>query len=316
MIAVAPIEIFRALADEVRLRLLSAVLTSELSVAELVHALGLPQSTVSRHLKPLRDAGLVETRRDGTSVYYRKGAALTEPTMFRLLEDRLKYLPTAPMDRNAVRRVLDLRKQRSRDFFDRMAGTYNQLTEPGGGWSALAAGFAAGFRGQVVADLGAGEGALSLLLARFAKEVIAVDQSSGMLKEVEIRAKQQGFGAVIRTVESDFESLPLPDQSVQAVFLSQALHHASDPAAALREAARILGPDGQLILLDLARHDQEWVRDQWADVWLGFEPADIRQWLADAGLEAVICEVLEGSVPEFQVLLAVARAQSSSTPIF
>lgn len=152
------IDIFRALSDEVRLRILAAVMGAELSVAELVEVLELPQSTVSRHLKPLREAGLAETRREGTSAYYRRGTLLSEPEWAPLLEKRLRALRSATRDAAAVRRVLDLRRQRSKDFFERLAGRYETLTEPGGGWEALAAALAAGFAGQDVADLGAGRG--------------------------------------------------------------------------------------------------------------------------------------------------------------
>ena len=98
----APLDMFRALADEVRLRILGSLLVAELSVAELVEVLGLPQSTVSRHLKPLREAGLAETRREGTSVYYRRGALVEEADLAALLDHRLGQLPTAVRDAAAV----------------------------------------------------------------------------------------------------------------------------------------------------------------------------------------------------------------------
>jgi DNA-binding transcriptional ArsR family regulator len=199
------IDIFRALSDEVRLRILAAVMGAELSVAELVEVLDLPQSTVSRHLKPLREAGLVETRREGTSVYYRRGALLSEPEWAPLLEKRLRALRSAVRDATAVRRVLDLRRQRSKDFFEKVAGRYETLTQPGGGWEALAAALAAGFAGQDVADLGAGEGALTMLLARFARSVVAVDQSKAMLREVREKAQRAGLGGRVKVAEGDLD---------------------------------------------------------------------------------------------------------------
>ncbi len=134
------IDIFKALSDTARLRILRAVSMTELSVAELVGVLGMPQSTVSRHLKPLRDAGLVGTRRDGTSVYYRLGSAFADPALAAFMNSRLEHIEGGAEDRASVRRILAMRKRRSREFFDRIAGSYGALTEPGGGWPALAAG--------------------------------------------------------------------------------------------------------------------------------------------------------------------------------
>jgi len=127
-----PLDLFKALADENRLRLIRALQGAELSVAELVQVLGLPQSTVSRHLKPLREVALVEARREGTSVYYRVGLALSDSALARMLEANLGAVPMAAEDRVSVRRVLDLRRRQSRAFFDEIAGRYDRLTEPGG----------------------------------------------------------------------------------------------------------------------------------------------------------------------------------------
>jgi ArsR family transcriptional regulator len=303
----ATLELFKALSDEVRLRIVRALSAAELSVAELVGALRLPQSTVSRHLKPLRDAGLVSARREGTSVYYHPGPAAAEPGMNEMLEQHLGDVPYADEDLRSVRRMLEARRRRSRVFFDRVAGGYETLTQPGGGWPALAAGLAAGFAGKDVADLGAGEGALALLLARFARSVTAVDHSPRMLRALRERARAAGCEAVIRPVEGDVEALPLEDGSVDAAFLSQALHHAARPARAVAEAARVLRSGGRLVVLDLVRHDQEWVREQWADQWLGFDAAEIETWMKAAGLSPRVVEQLPGSSPELAVLLAVAE---------
>ncbi len=299
------IHILRALADDVRLRILHALLGAELSVAELVEVLGLPQSTVSRHLKPLRDAGLVETRRDGTSIYYRRGPALDEGDFARGLQAHLRGHDSATRDGATIRRVLDQRRQKSREFFEKIAGRYGTLIQPGGGWEALAAALAAGFTGKTVADLGAGEGQLTLLLARFAKSVVAVDQSKAMLREVSRRAKDAGLSSRIKTAEGDLESLPLRDESVDAVFLSQALHHAAQPEKAVSEAGRIVRKGGSVIVLDLARHGQEWVREQWADQWLGFEEDELRNWMKAAGLTVGLTQKLPGTTPEISVILAV-----------
>ena len=303
---VETLDLFKALSDEVRLRIVRAVSAAELSVAELVSVLGLPQSTVSRHLKPLREADLVESRRDGTSVYYRRGGAFRDATLSSMLSGRLDGIRQGAEDLASIQRVMDLRRQRSREFFDRIAGSYGTLTEPGGGWQALAAAMACGFAGQEVADLGAGQGELSLCLARFARRVVAVDLSPQMLRALEENAAAAGVADRIEVAEGDIEALPLGDGSVDAAFLSQALHHAAHPPAAIREAGRILRPGGWLLVLDLVKHDQEWVRDQWADQWLGFDPKELTEWALAAGLRVCCVERMPGSTPELSVLLAVA----------
>lgn len=299
----ATTEIFKALADDVRLHLLRALFATELSVAELVKVLGLPQSTVSRHLKALRDADLLRSRREGTSVYYRRGPALEERALSDVLESRLKNLPGAAEEQASVRRILDARRSRSREFFDRIAGSYGTLTQPGGGWQALASALAVGFAGKDVADLGAGEGALTLLLARYARSVTAVDQSPRMLRLVEEQAIEAGVADRVQTAEGDLESLPLPPSSFDAAFLSQALHHAARPEAGIGEAARILRPGGWLVILDLAKHEQEWVREEWADHWLGFDADELQTWMQEAGLQPVNSERLAGTTPELAVLV-------------
>ncbi len=300
------LEIFRALADDVRLRVVSALMEAELSVAELVHVLGLPQSTVSRHLKPLRDAGFVETRREGTSIYYRRGRLLSDPTMTAMLSTHLSQMSTGKADSAAIRRVLDQRRKRSRDFFDRMAGRYSSLTQPGGGWEALSHGLAAGFAGRDVVDIGSGEGELTLLLARFARRVVAVDHSSKMRGEVLRRAKKAGLEDRVSVAEGDLGALPLEAESVDVAVMSQALHHAAQPEQAIREAARVLRTGGLLLVLDLARHEHDWMREKWADQWLGFEEQEMEAWMRAAGLNLLAAERVSGAAPDLPVLLNVA----------
>ncbi|MDF7799778.1 metalloregulator ArsR/SmtB family transcription factor [Pontiellaceae bacterium B1224] len=299
------LDIFKALADEGRLRILRSIDQAELSVAELVQALEMPQSTVSRHLKPMREAGLVTARRDGTSVYYNRGDLFRDAAFAQILNERLKEISVANRDAAAVDRVLDFRRKKSREFFDQIAGRYGSLTEPGGGWQALAAGLAAGFAGLRVADLGCGEGALALLLARFAKKVVAFDQSENMLKLVAERATEQNVLDQLDLRVGNLESLTLSGEAFDAVFISQSLHHTSNPEEVIRSASDGLKVGGQLVILDLVRHEHEWTREEWADQWLGFEPLEIREWLGGAGIEPTVIDSLPGSTPDLSVLIVV-----------
>ncbi len=303
------LEVFKALGDEARLRILRAVEISELSVAEIVEALKMPQSSVSRHLKPLRDSGLLDTRRDGTSVYYRRGPVFQDVTFAQLMSEKLAEVSGANRDRAAVDRAIELRRKESTKFFDEIAGRYGSLTQPGGGWQALAAALAAGFSGQTVADIGCGEGDLTMLLARFVKRVVAVDISAQMLRVVQERSAEAGVSRRVSVEKGDLEKLPLDTGSIDSAFVSQVLHHAARPGKGLTEAARILKPGGRLILLDLAQHDQEWVRTEWADQWLGFEERELRGWLAETGLKMEIFQILQGPEPAFSVVMIVATKE-------
>lgn len=300
------LNLFKALGDECRLRILRAVSQAELSVAELVKVLGMPQSTVSRHLKPLRESDLLESRRDGTSVFYHRGSAFADPELGQVVDRTLAGIPGAQEDRASVSRMLQQRTSRNRDFFDEVAGRYGSLTEPGGGWQAVASALAIGFRGQKVADIGAGEGALTLALARFCRQVVAVDVSPRMLMTLQSRAEEAGCAGRIFPVEGELERLPLEAGEMDAVFISQALHHAGQPEVAIREAARVLRPGGLLIVLDLVAHEQEWVREQYADLWLGFDPDRLKDFFVSAGLEPLEGGRLPGATPELPVLLMTA----------
>ena len=299
------LEILKVLADEARLRILRAVDQTELSVAELVDALEMPQSTVSRHLKPLKQIGLLQSRREGTSVYYARGKLFTDPDFKPLLQNRLKDLPAAHSDAAKVDHVLDIRRRKRLRFFDQVAGQYESLSEPGGGWDALSTALAVGFSNQIVADLGCGEGALSLMLSRFAQQVTCVDQSQKMLNLVEERAKEIGTDGRLIFYEADLESFELNTSHYDAIFISQSLHHVSSPKEIIQRASAGLKTGGRIIILDLLKHDHEWTREQWADQWLGFMPEELTEWIAEAGLEIIRVERLKGFVPDLSVLMAV-----------
>jgi ArsR family transcriptional regulator len=257
----------------------------------------------------LRDSGLLDTRREGTSVYYRRGPVFQDQTFSLLMSEKLAELRGASRDRAAVDRAIELRRKESSRFFDEIAGRYGSLTQPGGGWQALATALAAGFAGQTVADIGCGEGDLTLLLARFAKRVAAVDLSAQMLRVVQERSAEAGVARRVTVGRGDLEKLPLESNSMDAAFVSQVLHHAARPEKALAEAARILKTGGRLILLDLAQHDQEWVRTEWADQWLGFDERELRGWLATTGFKMEIFQTLEGPTPAFSVVMIVATKE-------
>ncbi|NBS06730.1 MAG: methyltransferase domain-containing protein [Verrucomicrobia bacterium] len=298
------IRLLGALADPTRLRILSALRESELSVAELQEVLGVGQSRISNHLAQLKAVGLLRDRREGQKAYYRRAEVGRE--IWSLAEGAASELATQGRDGEALRRVLGQRQEKSKRYFDAVAGRLGKKYCPGRSWEAVGRLLLALAPRQVYADLGAGEGLISQLLAARAKKVIAVDHSPRMVEVGRDLAKRSGLKN-LEYRQGDMEQPPIRPGSVDVVILSQALHHAVHPPRALEAAWKILRPGGTVLILDLMEHSFEAAREMYADVWLGFAPAELSRLLREAGFEGNTVEVVakEKEGPGFQTLLAV-----------
>jgi ubiquinone/menaquinone biosynthesis C-methylase UbiE/DNA-binding MarR family transcriptional regulator len=299
----------RLLADPSRLRILLLVEREELSVAELQEILGMGQSRISTHLAQLKQAGLVEDRRNGKSILYRlKPSALSNgfSQMLDVLRQAAAEIPEAEQDYEALRLALRRRQDKMRSYFDELAGKFGRNYVPGRSWQGLAETLLTLMPPMVIADLGAGEGTFSQLLARRSKKVIAVDNSEKMVEYGRELALKHG----VKNLEyrkGDLEEVPIRDATVDLAFFSQALHHAQHPARAVAEAARILKPGGRIVVLDLLRHSYEEARELYADLWLGFTEVEVTRFLRQAGFKNIETSVVhsEESAPHFETLLAV-----------
>jgi ArsR family transcriptional regulator len=298
------VRLLGALADPTRLRILSALRENELSVAELQEVLGIGQSRISNHLSQLKSVGLLRDRREGQKAYYRRAEVGRE--IWSLAEGAASELATQGRDGEALRRVLGQRQEKSKRYFDAVAGRLGKKYCPGRSWEAVGRLLLALAPRQVYADLGAGEGLISQLLAARAKKVIAVDHSPRMVEVGRDLAKRSGLKN-LEYRQGDMEQPPIRPGSVDVVILSQALHHAVHPPRALEAAWKILRPGGTVLILDLVEHTFEAARELYADVWLGFAPAELSRLLREAGFEGNTVEVVakEKEGPGFQTLLAV-----------
>jgi ubiquinone/menaquinone biosynthesis C-methylase UbiE/DNA-binding HxlR family transcriptional regulator len=300
------VKILRVVADPNRLRILLLLEREELSVAELQEILAMGQSTISTHLSQLKQAGLVEDRRAGKSSLYRlkreNGAAVLD----ELLTQAQAEIAEAKRDQAAVKRVLRKRQDKMRAFFDDVAGRFGKSYVPGKSWKSVAEALLKLMPPMVIADLGAGEGAFSLLLAQRAKQVIAVDTSAKMVEFGRQQAKRQGVKNVDYRL-GDMEEVPIDDASIDLAFFSQSLHHALHPERAMAEAWRILKPGGRIAVLDLAKHRFEEARELYADEWLGFSEVELESSMEKAGFHEIDISVVhkEAEAPYFQTLLAV-----------
>jgi len=308
------VKILKVVAEPNRLRILLLLRAEELTVAELQEILTMGQSTISTHLSQLKHAGLVEDRRTGKNSLYRLCPADGSP-LDEILDRAKSELPEAAPDQAAMRGVVKKRQDKMRSFFDSVAGRLGKDYVPGKSWKSLAEALLRLMPPMVIADLGAGEGAFSLLLAQRAKKVIAVDTSAKMIEV----AREQALRHEVKNVEyrlGDMEEVPIKTGTVDLVFFSQSLHHALHPGRALAEANRILRPGGRLVILDLVKHRFEEARELYADEWLGFSESDLESMLEQAGFHNVQTSVVfkEPETPNFQTLLAVADKPIRNAP--
>jgi ubiquinone/menaquinone biosynthesis C-methylase UbiE/DNA-binding HxlR family transcriptional regulator len=297
----------RVLSDPNRIRILVLLAQEELSVAELQEILAMGQSTLSTHLSQLRHAGLVEDRRTGKNILYRlKPNGESSTSLLDLLRQAAIEIPEARHDHAALAMALRKRKDKTRAFFDEMAGRFGREYVPGRSWQGIAEAFLRLLPPMIIADLGAGEGAFSLLLAQRARQVIAVDNSEKMVAYGTELARRQGVSTIEYRL-GDLEEVPIDSATVDLAFFSQSLHHAQHPERAVAEARRILKPGGRIAVLDLLRHRFEEARELYADLHLGFTQVELESLLARAGFANVDTATVhkETEPPHFQTLLAV-----------
>lgn len=269
-------------------------------VSELCAVVQLPQSTVSRQLKTLSDAGWVTSRRDGTSRYYSLILASEDMrTLWNLTRAQLEGKSATTQDLRRLERVLAERRVASEHFFASSSGQWDKMRD-----ELFGADFA--FRALAgllddewtVADLGCGTGAMAAILAPHVKQVIGVDASQEMLdaaterfSQITEASERRGAKAAppinVEWRKGTLEALPVFPESVDAATLMLVLHHLPSPAVALAEAARIVKPGGRVLIVDMAPHEKEEYRQQMGHVWLGFSEEQVTKMLITAGFTHV-----------------------------
>jgi ArsR family transcriptional regulator len=255
----------------------------------------------------LRQAGFVADRREGKKACYSLRAGLP-PRQLALLKAAGEAVTDAPEfseDRDNLDHILQKRRRVAEQYFTLIAGRLGKGYCPGRSWEAIGHLALRFVPPIVVADLGAGEGLISQLIAHRAERVWCIDNSPRMVEVGTELARKNGLANLAYKL-GDIENVPLPDKSVDLAILSQALHHASHPQAAVDEAFRILRPGGQLTVLDLKEHAFERARELYADVWLGFKESILHGFLKKAGFQHVEVNIVsrETVEPCFETLLA------------
>ena len=283
------IEALRAAGEPTRLRILALLANEELAVMELSQILDQSQPRVSRHLKLLSDAGLIERFPDGAWVFYRVAA---DPAMRHFVDQVLDMIVSSDlgMQRDAER--LDaVRGERSSDaqsYFERNAARWDEIrslyvSEANVEAAILSAAGAGPFERMI--DLGTGAGRMLALLGPKAKDAIGLDLSQQMLNVARLHVTEAGLqGVELR--HGDIFATRLPDRSADLVVVHQVLHYLSDPASAVTEAARLVAPGGRLLIIDFAPHALEFLREAHQHRRLGFSDDEMGRWTAEAGLLA------------------------------
>jgi ArsR family transcriptional regulator len=285
--------LLRLLGDEARLRLLRGLSREALNVSELTAVLGLAQSGVSRHLRLLREAGLVAEERTGGFAWYRLAPDLTtgdgpRASLWTWLQ--AEFATPSPATRADDARLEEVRRLRKESFRDHGGSGERRQLVPGRSWMAWSRALGLLLPPLDVADLGCGEGYLTIEAARWARSVVAVDRSAAVLARAQAMAARRKVTNIVWK-RGELERLPLAAASVDVALLSQALHHVPDPAAALAEARRILRPSGRVLVLDLREHEESWVRSKLGDHWLGFSERRLRELFTAAGFSDVTVRV-------------------------
>jgi ArsR family transcriptional regulator len=264
----------------------------ELSVAELQEILEMGQSRISSHLGLLRRHDMVSDRKDGKKTFYNLNPEVTQRfdlIRFALAEESEEEFWKT--DRSALSRIVDRRRRASEKYFDEVAGRLGKNYVPGRSWDAIGHFLLRLVPNISIADLGAGEGMISQLLAERAKKVYCIDSSKSMVRIGKELAKKNNLSN-LSYKHGDIEKVPLSASSVDLALMSQSLHHAQRPETALSEAFRILKKNGQLIILDLKNHQFEKARELYGDQWLGFAENQLYRMIK------------EGVEPHFETILA------------
>jgi SAM-dependent methyltransferase len=275
----------KTLADPLRLRVLAAVAEEELTVGEVQEVVASMQSSVSRNLAMLREAGFVRDRKEGTSVYFSVRADMPEPAreLFNTFQARLGEIPDLKKDRLRLADCRQRRLHRSQSYFESVAGDWERIRKSYFDDRVTSLTIEKLLpRNLTLADIGCGTGSLTFELARFAGKVIGVDLSGEMLRRARAFAKERDLENV-EFRQGDVLKLPLESHSVDAAFCVMVLHFLPDPARAIAGLCRVVRPGGAIILVDLVEHKQQWMREQMAHQWLGFDRGSIEDWFRAAG---------------------------------
>ena len=315
--------VFKVLSDPTRMRILRLLEREELVVQEIMEILAMAQSRVSRHLAILREAGLLEDRRDGTYVFYRFLPPADGPWQegWKLIRSRLQGDPTSDRDDTLLREIVLARSQRTRSFFDAIGPEWDAVRKVFNDDTLRAKAIGRLVpQGMQIADIGTGTGILASELAQLGLHVIGIDHSGRMLEAAESNLAGQNWpeGSRVELRQGEADQIPIEDNEVDAAFAHMVLQYVPNPTDVLREMARIVRPGGVIVIVDFVKHAHEWMRGELGVLWMGFESDQILNWFQEAGLpgvhlEEISTESRDRDLPK--TLIASARVPQPKGPV-
>lgn len=281
----------RAAAEGTRLRILALLMQAELTVSDLTEILRQSQPRISRHLKLLSEAGLIERHREGSWAFFRVADQEGGAEMVRLLSEYLDPEdPVLSRDRERLVAVRQARAKAAQDYFSAHAAQWDRIRKLHAADDAVEAAIVQALADKPMRsllDLGTGTGRMLELFGPSIERGLGVDLSPDMLSLARARLDRAGLKhCSVR--QGDIYNLALPRESFDVVLVHQVLHFLEDGARAIREAARVLTPAGRLMVIDFAPHDLEFLREEHAHHRLGFAPETVSQWLEAAGLDVTL----------------------------
>ena len=311
--------LLKAAGESTRLRVLALLAEAELTVSDLTEILRQSQPRISRHLKLLAEAGLVERHREGAWAFFRMADRGATAEVARMLVSRLDAQDRVlTRDRERLAAVRQARADAAQDYFRAHAAQWDRIRKLHAPDEAVEAAIVAALGGRPIRallDLGTGTGRMLELFGPAIERGLGIDMSPDMLSLARTRLDRAGLKhCSVR--QGDIYDLELPDGSFDAVIIHQVLHFLSDGARAIREAARVLAPGGRLLVVDFAPHDLEFLREEHAHHRLGFAPETMAQWISAAGLEALShLSIPPGSDGKIAVSLWLARDPRAAVPV-
>lgn len=290
--ALALLAFCKASADKLRLDILRILSHDSFGVLELCSIFDSKQSGMSHHLKILANAGLVTTRREGNSIFYRRAHRNGHASLNKLQQALLTTIDRQPMPARLQQKVTAVQLERassSEQFFSENADKFRQQQEQIAAYTLYGLNAIELISNHIsanssVLEVGPGEGAFLAELAPRFQQVYALDNSRPMLDKAETFASQHGLSN-INFIHDDTKADRLQDLQVDCAVVNMVLHHIPSPAEIFLDLAKLLAPQGQLFITDLCSHDQSWVRESCGDLWLGFDPEDLTEWAANAGFK-------------------------------
>ena len=281
----------KATADSIRLQILRLLRNESLSVLEMARILDIRQPALSHHLKILAGVGLVSTRREGNLIFYRRGLLFKQDPLKNLKSALFNTIDVMPLDADTYSKldsVKEEREQQSLDFFNKFADKFNQnedLVADAHQYASCLTDMLNGLHlddRSTVLEVGPGEGKLLPLLGRSFSNIIALDRDAGMLTRARRAVSELNLDQV-DFVHGDTSTAVTRGIRANLVIASMVLHHCPKPIELLKDVHQILQNDGAALIIELCRHNQEWLKETRGDLWLGFDPEELAQWAETLG---------------------------------